>query len=126
MDRVSFDNVILALSEKCLKVSRRAEGVAFLKTARDLYHVERITYICIDIPSTRPRGVFSHCAYSDSEVLNFLSHYALHREIIDTAVAASSISNGVRIPLRQHCGESAVFDVALGTTPDDLGSLQAE
>src|SRR6187431_287312 len=122
MERVSFDAVISTLSAKCLKVSRRAEGVAFLKTARDLYRVERIIYICINIPSTRPRGVFSHCAYSDTEVLNCLSHYALHCDVIETCsansetIAADPILKGVRIPLRKHCGEAAIFDVALGKT----------
>jgi DNA-binding CsgD family transcriptional regulator len=132
MDHGLFEAALTALSTKCLKVSHRVEGVAFLKTARDLYQVERISYLCINIPSTKPRGVYSHCAYSDTEVLNCLSHYALERDIVDKCSKSATDSGlpdkALQLPLRKHCGESAVFDVSLGQdfAEGRLRSIQGE
>jgi DNA-binding CsgD family transcriptional regulator len=132
MDRVLFESASTALSAKCLKVSRRHEGVAFLKTARDLYEIESISYLCINIPSTKPRGIFSHCAYSDTEVLNCLSHFPLERDIVDAcskpATDSGLAGKVLQLPLRKHCGESAVFDISLGADFDEerLHSIKGE
>ena len=130
MDHVLFEAAITALSAKCLKVSRRTEGVAFLKTARDLYQIERISYLCINIPSAKPRGIYSHCAYSDTEVLNCLSHYALESDIVENcSKSLTGLPDKVlQLPLRKHCGESAFFDVSLGMGygDDRLRSIQGE
>ena len=112
MARIPFDAVASALSKSCLQVSRRLEGVAFFKTARDLYQMQCITYFCIDIPSTKPKGVFSHCAYSDTEVIHCLSHCSLKDEINELCAATYSLGlNALEIPLRKHCGELANFEV---------------
>lgn len=114
MIRMSFDAVLSALCANSLQVSRRPEGVAFLRTARDLYRIERITYFCIDIASSNPRNVFSHCAYSDTEVMNCVSHYSLERDVIKFCLNTDAPAVDLQIPLHKHCGEMAAFEVTFG------------
>jgi DNA-binding CsgD family transcriptional regulator len=116
MARIPFDVVASALSKNCLQVSRRPEGVAFFKTARDLYQMQGITYFCIDIPSTKPKGVFSHCAYSDTDVIHCVSHCPLKNEIELGAKPTTHLFglSALQIPLRKHCGELANFEVVPG------------
>jgi DNA-binding CsgD family transcriptional regulator len=121
-----FDKILSALNDKCLQVARRAEGVAFLKTARELYQVERVTYFCLDIPAATRRGVYSHCAYSDTAALNCLSHFPLGSELVesDNNLQSESLPHDgkcdgrphgpLKIPLPTHAKEIAAFEIMPG------------
>jgi DNA-binding CsgD family transcriptional regulator len=121
-----FDKVFSALNNKCMQVARRAEGVAFLKTARELYQVERITYFCLDIPAASRRGVYSHCAYSDTAALSCLSHFPLGPELVESddnpphPEKCAGLPHGtVNIPLPTHAKESAAFEIMPGRNASD-------
>jgi DNA-binding CsgD family transcriptional regulator len=111
---MSFKLVLSALSAQGLQVEHRSEGIAFFKTARTLYAVEAISYFCINIPTGL--GIYSHCAYSDSEALNCLSHYPFDHRVLADCYKVEDERSALRntdIPIRTHATEVGRFQVTM-------------
>ena len=69
----------------------------------------RANYLFLhDIASSTPRNVFSHCAYSDTEVMNCVSHYSLERDVIEER---NGVAMGERQPDRGDRGSRHATDL---------------
>ena len=127
-----FDLLLSQLASRSTQVTRREEGVAFFKVAKDLYRVASVCYFCVNIPSAAPQKCYAHCVYSDSGVIHCFSQGRVAVDIVDQAGFSSAIyrephewpqvraANGVvttaqqrclTFPLRQQQGESPVFGI---------------
>ena len=114
--------------------AERAEGVAFLKAAKELYRLSEIAYCAINIPAAGPRPRYAHCYYSDTCIKQFISSVRLSIDLAvqaDLRKTAEKVETGddlypsdVRqvqgpgnsltfsFPVRERCAEAAVFGVA--------------
>jgi hypothetical protein len=54
-------------------MSERAESVAFLKVARDLYQLKGLAYLGVNIPVASGQLRFAHCSYTDTSVRQCVS-----------------------------------------------------
>ncbi len=132
-----FDSLIAPLVSYSAKVTRREEGISFFKAAKDLYRVAGISYFCIDIPAAASQKYYAHCIYSDACVMHCMSHapvgpdmdkagliapYSEPRECLQeepecNAGAVVGARHALTFPLRQRCGECAVFGMTAEATP---------
>ena len=128
-----FNLLLAQLVSRSTQVTRREEGVAFFKVAKDLYHVASVCYFCVNIPSAAPQRCYAHCVYSDSGVIHCFSQGRIAVDIVDQAGFSSTIYGGpqewpqhdraadggvtadqqrcLTFPLRQQQGESPVFGI---------------
>jgi DNA-binding CsgD family transcriptional regulator len=129
-----FDSVLAQFGGIASVAAERAEGVAFLKAAKELYRLSEIAYCAINIPAAGPRPRYAHCYYSDTCIKQFVSSVRLP---IDLALQADSRKTAEKVesrddlypadvrqvqgpgnsltfsfPVRQRCAEAAVFGVA--------------
>ena len=68
-----FETLHAYLTSHCSLVAERAEGVAFLRAAKDLYRLASVNYVCINISVGARSRYFTHCVYSDTCVKQFTS-----------------------------------------------------
>jgi DNA-binding CsgD family transcriptional regulator len=68
-----FDVLVEQLASHSSLVSRRDEGVAFFGVAKDLYRLENVTYICVNLPVVARSKHYTHCVYSDTAVSHYMS-----------------------------------------------------
>ena len=120
-----FEALHAHLVSHCSIVAERAEGVAFLRAAKELYQLASINYVCINISATGRPSCFAHCIYSDTGVKQFMSKEALRLEFKnDNGFASDSIevpANGavkrappsLTLALRKRRGETAFFGILL-------------
>jgi DNA-binding CsgD family transcriptional regulator len=129
-----FDSVLAQFGGIASVAAERAEGVAFLKAAKELYRLSEIAYCAINIPAAGPRPRYAHCYYSDTCIKQFVSSVRLP---IDLALEADSRKTAEKVesrddlypadvrqvkgpgnsltfsfPVRERCAEAAVFGVA--------------
>jgi DNA-binding CsgD family transcriptional regulator len=132
-----FDSLLQELVSRSIRVTKRAAGVAFFKTARDLYGLERMTYVCVDIPAKSRLGLYSHCGYSDAEAIHCVSHRGLGEDLADWFAgddrSTDHTPNGgsndrrraVTILLRKHASERAALQAILGPEASDQDASPA-
>jgi DNA-binding CsgD family transcriptional regulator len=101
--------------------------VAFFRTAKDLYRLASITYVCVNISAVLSRNRYVHCFYSDTCVKQFISRTPLQ---LDTTSQGGSLAEqghsqprnlhngaekpfGLTLSLLQRCGETAVFGITV-------------
>ncbi len=137
----AFEPLFSLLARATSSVTERQEGVAFLRTAKDLYRIDRVVYFCINIPAAAGLNKYSHCVYSDTRVLHCLSRQALNVHIIECAGLSPKVyrepqsevpwqcspgntasePRGMTLPLRPKAGESAFIGMVA-----EMQSSQAE
>jgi DNA-binding CsgD family transcriptional regulator len=131
---VMFDNVLAQFEGLASAAAERAEGVAFLKAAKELYRLSEIAYCAINIPAAGPRTRYTHCYYSGTCIKQLVSSVRLSidlaaqanlRKTADkfesrddlhaadvTQVKGPGDTVTFSFPVRQRCTEAAVFGVA--------------
>src|SRR5204863_6233321 len=100
--------------------SHRSEGAAFLRAAKDLYTLNSLTYLCVNLPVRSRRNAFAHCLYSDSCIKQFMSREQLRttvpKAVLDFRTEGNTASKHhegiIVLPLRQRFGETAVLAVS--------------
>jgi DNA-binding CsgD family transcriptional regulator len=129
-----FDSVLAQFGGIASVAAERAEGVAFLKAAKELYRLSEIAYCAINIPAAGPRPRYAHCYYSDTCIKQFISSVRLSIDLAvqaDLRKTAEKVETGddlypsdVRqvqgpgnsltfsFPVRERCAEAAFFGVA--------------
>ena len=137
-----FDELVAQLASRSLTVTRREEGVAFFRVARDLYQLAKVTYFCANIPVVARTKHYAHCVYSDSAVCHYTSAHridldfikasslypiAMSRDDDDETRPASMVNEDLNserrctlsFALRQRHGETAIFAVSVQMKPSD-------
>ena len=61
----------------------RDKGAAFLTSARDLYELEALTYLCINIPVNARPSRYAHCCYSDAKVTSAVGSVRVNAAPLD-------------------------------------------
>src|SRR5919201_1099790 len=134
MGHCMFDSVLAQFGGIASVAAERAEGVAFLKAAKELYRLSEIAYCAINIPAAGPRPRYAHCYYSDTCIKQFISSVRLSIDLAvqaDLRKTAEKVETGddlypsdVRqvqgpgnsltfsFPVRERCAEAAFFGVA--------------
>jgi DNA-binding CsgD family transcriptional regulator len=116
-----FDFLAPEFGTAASMVSHRSEGAAFLRAAKDLYTLNSLTYLCVNLPVRSRRNAFAHCLYSDSCIKQFMSGQQLRTTVpkpvldvgTDRGNTASKHPEGIIVlPLRQRFGETAVLAVS--------------
>jgi DNA-binding CsgD family transcriptional regulator len=123
-----FGNLITQLVGQSSMVAQRTEGVAFFRTAKDLYRLASITYVCVNISAVLSRNRYAHCFYSDTCVKQFISRTPLQLDYTSQGGLLAeqgrsqpprNLHNGAEKPfgltlsLLQRCGETAVFGITV-------------
>jgi DNA-binding CsgD family transcriptional regulator len=129
-----FDALITRVVNDASLVGQRSEGVAFFRTAKDLYRLASVTYFCANIPLTAPTKRYAHCVYSDTCIKQFISTSLVRLDFADEAEVRPSTScaesgdhrqyfspgeRGVNaekgavlaVSLRERLGETALFGI---------------
>jgi DNA-binding CsgD family transcriptional regulator len=131
-----FDKVLAELTTRSSLLTERHEGVAFLRAAKDLYGMARVSYVGCNIAvgaATQRKG-YAHCFYSDTSVKQFMSRAPLTLHLGSeadyrgsdgqpqlTGKAADSPERPFTffLPLRERCGEAAVFGITGNVKPSE-------
>jgi DNA-binding CsgD family transcriptional regulator len=128
-----FDTLLAQIVRQSSPVTQRPEGVAFFKVAKDLYRLANVTYVCVNISVVSRQKHYTHCFYSDTCVRQFISQSLLRLDVInESELRGDPVScepqdhsqdspredNSdaekpfvLALPLRQRCGETAVFGI---------------
>jgi DNA-binding CsgD family transcriptional regulator len=124
-----FEAVLAKLMSNASAVADRPDGVAFLRTTKDLYRLAETTYVSTNIPVAGRRTQYAHCFYSDVCIRQFMSNDRLAIDLAaegglsnsldhrasesDLQVASCGLGDEERFmlafPLRPRCAEAAVF-----------------
>lgn len=116
-------------------VTRREEGVAFLRALKELYALAGVTYCCINIPVDPRAKRYAHYLFSDGTVTHCLSHKLISPDFIEQAMAEEAPrpvdplhdaaepveTDGPAAPtltfsLPQRVGETAIFRAVASAT----------
>jgi DNA-binding CsgD family transcriptional regulator len=112
-------------------LGERAEGVAFLRTAKALYpDIATLSYLGCNIALRARSGRHLHCSYSDSTIRYCISPSRVRIDDIDiddTSEFDPDVSTGKTLVfrLRPLYGESAVFGIALNNQDADISLCNA-
>jgi DNA-binding CsgD family transcriptional regulator len=119
-----FEKIHAHLVSRCSIVAERAEGVAFLRTAKDLYRLANINYVCINISIAKRRSDFTHCVYSDTFVRQFMSAHPIQFDskdenksgsaAVEDAKKSDAVFSNYVMALNQRRGETAFFGINFG------------
>jgi DNA-binding CsgD family transcriptional regulator len=112
-----FEALLTTLNEHT-RVAHRAQSVAFLSAAKDLYSLIEVGYACANIPILGSECRYSHCVYTSALVGQWVSTRMIADRDITANVPAddpqpSSSSSTIMLKLPQYIGEAAL----LGLTP---------
>jgi DNA-binding CsgD family transcriptional regulator len=109
--------LVTQLSRPGLSVSRREGGVAFFGVAKELYRLEQVTYVCVNLPIVAHSTHYTHCVYSDSAVSHHVS-----RQRIDVGFMKAASSRDTSSWEDQPPDGAPSSDDGVG--PDDVLTLE--
>jgi DNA-binding CsgD family transcriptional regulator len=122
-----FEKIHAHLVSFCSVIAERPEGVAFLRATKDLYQLASINYVCINISVAKRPSNFTHCAYSDRFVKQFMSIHPIQLDLKDRNTFASPVVEDakkieaneyspehIKLVLNQRRGETAFFGIISG------------
>lgn len=123
-----FESVLAQLVAGSETVTRRTEGVAFLRALKELYALAGVIYCCINIPVDLRAKRYAHYLFSDSAVAHCLGQRLISPDFIGQVMAediprpadpphdaADSVETDrleaptLSFSLPQRVGESAIF-----------------
>jgi DNA-binding CsgD family transcriptional regulator len=136
-----FEPLFAQLVRSTSKVIQRQEGVAFLKVAKDLYGLDCLVYLCVNIPRLGTTKEYTHCLYSDEHAVQCFTAKPLGSDILQCAGLNPDLfgtardwspspsntpiscceSQTVTLALRARAGEAAFIGLVAG-----VGQSQGE
>jgi DNA-binding CsgD family transcriptional regulator len=127
-----LDSVHTYLLARCSLVAERAEGAAFLRAAKDLYGLNSVKYLCINLSAPRRARYFTHCVYSDTSVQQFRSSDSIPLKQSDGTRPSSEQCPAERNPayatlsLTKRRGETAFFALSCSLPIEQSGVMLRE
>jgi DNA-binding CsgD family transcriptional regulator len=133
-----FETLFTKLVSGSAVEARRDEGAAFLKAAKDLYRVDCVGYLCLNLPVGARSPQFGACAYSDASVRHCVGEHTIDvSQIEDHGLKPLRTQSniwmlrtggsrdevlGLAISLLPRAGEIAFFGIGASGRPDELKS----
>src|ERR1700760_3525271 len=116
-----FEKQLAALIAQSRMIAQRSEGVAFFRLARDLYRLEEISYLCVNLPLPVKPKCYTHCFYSDTGVKQFASTNLITLDFLghaDDDDFANEPSSTLVVRLSHRAGETAFFGISAPRSGD--------
>jgi DNA-binding CsgD family transcriptional regulator len=135
-----FEPLLAQLARSTSKVIQRQEGVAFLKAAKDLYVLDCLVYLCVNIPRLGTQKEYTHCLYTDDRAMQCFTAKLLGPEILQCAGLDPDLfgttrdwsqnpskspvscceSHDFTLALRARAGETAFIGLTAGVDPSQV------
>jgi DNA-binding CsgD family transcriptional regulator len=87
-----FETLLTSIVGMPSMEAERPEGAAFLKVAKDLYGLDCLAYLAVNIPAASPVPRYAHCSYSDADV----RHCLTRSQAASDPLSDLSLLDGVR------------------------------